>query len=193
MTRRKFTEPSVPAMRSMVVTMFLAVIVTFLSGCGGEQATDTSSGEADEQGTTEETAEETGTVSVGEPITVGDVQWTVTAVQQTDILISRFGTEEGHFLILDISFTNNSNQDIRLASPFLPLLDGEGHEFEPDVKRTFYNIEGEKNMFAGPVEPGATKEGRVIYTIPPDASGFKLQVGEAKFASSQTKYIDLGF
>ena len=131
--------------------------------------------------------------SIGDPVTLGSVQWTVTDAQQTDILVSRLGTEEGSFIYLDVTFSNNSNQDITLATPFLPLLDSQGRGYEADVELNFLHIEPERNMFAGHVEPGVTKEGRIIYAVAPDASGFRLQVGEGKFAASETEYIDLGF
>jgi hypothetical protein len=47
-------------------------------------------------------------------------------------------------------------------------------------------------MFVGKIEPGATKKGRVIFPIAPDSSSFKLRVGAARFASNETRDIDLG-
>jgi hypothetical protein len=71
-------------------------------------------------------------------------------------------------------------------------VDSEGREFEPDIEMNFFHLWGEENMFVGKVEPGTRKEGRVIFPIEPDSSGLKLRVGEAKFASNETRYIDLG-
>ena len=47
-------------------------------------------------------------------------------------------------------------------------------------------------MFAAHVRPGVTKEGKIIYSVEPDSSALQLQVGEARFASDETAYIDLG-
>jgi hypothetical protein len=125
-------------------------------------------------------------------VVVGDVAWAVTDVEESDILVSRLGTEEGHFVIVDLTFQNNSNQDITFATPFVTLVDGEGRKFEPDIEYNFTHIEPENNMFAAHVRPGETKEGKIIYSVEPESSGLQLQVGEARFASDETEYIDLG-
>jgi hypothetical protein len=47
-------------------------------------------------------------------------------------------------------------------------------------------------MFVGKVEPGATTEGMIIFPVESDSSGFKFRVGEAKFASNESRDIELG-
>jgi hypothetical protein len=200
--RKKFVGRGVSSVLGTVGMVFLVVVVGFIGGCGGEQDSGSPVDEAAEQedgavqksesGETE-SSEEPVAASIGEPITVGDVQWTVTDAEQTDVVISRFGSKQGNFVIVDVTFLNNSNQDITLATPFLPLLDSEGREFESDIEDSFFHVYAEENMFVDHVTPGTTKEGKIIFAVAPDASGFKLQVGEAKFASNETKYIDLGF
>ncbi len=186
-----------------VTAALLIAVAALAGGCGGEEEGSSSADEAAEQETeaveTESTEESTTTESeegsghsVGETVVVGDVAWAVTDVEESDILVSRLGSEEGHFVIVDLTFQNNSNQDITFATPFVTLVDGEGREFEPDIEYNFTHIEPENNMFAAHVRPGETKEGRIIYSIDPDSSGLQLQVGEARFASDETAYLDLG-
>ena len=189
-------------LRTATAALLIAV-VALAGGCGGGEDASSSTDEASEQETeaveTESTEESTTTGSeeasghsIGEPVVVGDVAWAVTDVEESDILVSRLGSEEGHFIIVDIIFQNNSNQDITFATPFVTLVDGEGREFEPDIEYNFNHIEPENNMFAAHVRPGVTKEGKIIYSVEPDSSGLQLQVGEARFASDETAYIDLG-
>ncbi len=200
MGRKKLTGRGIPSILRAVTVAFLVVLAVFLGGCGGEQDTSSSEDEVAEQSgadqqsesTTTESAEESA-ASIGEPVSVGDVQWTVTDAERSDILVSRFGTKEGDFVIVNVTFQNNSNQDITLATPLLPLVDSQGREFEADIEDNFFHVYAEENMFVDHVEPGAAKEGQVIFSVSPDASGFKLRVGEAKFASSETRDIDLGF
>ena len=190
------------ALRTAIAALLIAV-ATLAGGCGGGEEASSSADEAAEQETenveiesTEEStttgSEEGSGHSIGETVVVGDVAWAVTDVEESDILVSRLGSEEGHFVIVDLMFQNNSNQDITFATPFVTLVDGEGREFEPDIEYNFTHIEPENNMFAAHVRPGVTKEGRIIYSIEPDSSGLQLQVGEARFASDETAYIDLG-
>jgi hypothetical protein len=93
---------------------------------------------------------------------------------------------------MDINFSNNSNQDVSLATPFFALIDSEGSEFEPDIEYNFTFLYPEENMFVEPVGPGATKEGKLIFEVAPGSSGLRLQVGGARFASNETALIDLG-
>jgi uncharacterized protein DUF4352 len=189
------------ALRTATAALLIAVAAV-AGGCGGGEEASSSADEAAEQETeavetepTEESttgSEEGSGHSIGETVVVGDVAWAVTDVEESEILVSRLGSEEGHFVIVDLMFQNNSNQDITFATPFVTLVDGEGREFEPDIEYNFTHIEPENNMFAAHVRPGVTKEGRIIYSIEPDSSGLQLQVGEARFASDETAYIDLG-
>jgi hypothetical protein len=189
-------------LRTATAALLIAV-VALAGGCGGGEDASSSTDEAAEQETeaveTESTEESTTTGSeeasghsIGEPVVVGDVAWAVTDVEESDILVSRLGSEEGHFIIVDIIFQNNSNQDITFATPFVTLVDGEGREFEPNIEYNFNHVEPENNMFAAHVRPGVTKEGKIIYSVEPDSSGLQLQVGEARFASDETAYIGLG-
>ena len=173
--------------------MFLAVVAAFVGGCGGEEASNSPADEVDEQAEQETEPAEEPVASVGDTVSIGNVQWTVTDVLRSDILFSRLGLEEGDFVIVDVGFRNNSNQDVRLATPFVTLLDGQGREYEADIEHNFLHVYASENMFVDQVNPGASKEGKIIFSVnDPDASGFKLQVGEARFASGETAYIDLG-
>ena len=189
--------------RRTVTSALLIAVATLAGGCGGGEEASSTADEAAEQETeavvTESTEESTTTRSeegsghsIGEAVVVGDVAWAVTDVEESDILVSRLGSEEGNFVIVDLTFQNNSNQDITFATPFVTLVDGQGREFEPDIEYNFTHIEPENNMFAAHVRPGVTKEGKIIYSIEPESSGLQLQVGEARFASNETEYIDLG-
>jgi hypothetical protein len=189
--------------RRTVTSALLIAVAALAGGCGGGEEASSTADEAAEQETeavvtvsTEEStttrSEEGSGHSIGEAVVVGDVAWAVTDVEESDILVSRLGSEEGNFVIVDLTFQNNSNQDITFATPFVTLVDGQGREFEPDIEYNFTHIEPENNMFAAHVRPGVTKEGKIIYAVAPNSSGLQLQVGEARFASDQTAYIDLG-
>lgn len=196
--KRKKLIGGVPAVLVAAGVVFL-VVVALIGGCGGEQATSSSEDEAAKQDAAGQKSEpektesaEESAASIGEPVTIGNVQWIVTDVLHSDIVESRLGTEEGNFIIVDVTFRNNSNQDITLATPFLTLLDSEGHEIEADIKDNFIHVWASENMFVDHVQPGVTKEGKVIFRVDPGASGFKLRVGEGNFASKETRLIDLG-
>jgi hypothetical protein len=179
--------------------LFLVLLATFVGGCGGEDSNSQTEEAAEQDGAgqesteTTEAAETEAAASIGEPVTIGDVQWTVTDAERLDELLSIKGEyEPGNFVIMDVTFSNSSNQDVTLATPFFTLIDSKGREFEPDIGNNFTYLYPEENMFVEPVAPGSTKEGKLIFGVEPDSSGLRLQVGEARFASDETALIDLG-
>lgn len=183
--------------------VFLMLLAALVGGCGGEDSgsqTGSQTDKAAEQDVTGQGSESTGTeaaeesaASLGESVTVGDVQWTVTDAEKLDELLSLKGQyEQGSFISIDVTFSNNSNQDLALATPFFALIDSERREFEPNIGDNFTYLFPEENMFVDPVAPGETKEGKIIFEVAPDSSGFRLQVNGARFGSNETALIDVG-
>jgi ferric-dicitrate binding protein FerR (iron transport regulator) len=43
------------------------------------------------------------------------------------------------------------------------------------------------------VNPGVSREGEVIFTVAPDASGFTLETGDTDMFADGNAYVDLGF
>ncbi|MCA1730791.1 MAG: sulfatase-like hydrolase/transferase [Actinobacteria bacterium] len=134
------------------------------------------------------------TVEVGEPLTVGNVEWTVTSAHPADKLISSVdgGTKRGNFVVVDFQLKNNSNEGLNLNSKSLALLDGDGRKLEFDTD-TYLYIDRAKNLFRVEVYPGASQEGEVIFEVPPDTSQLQLQLGEATNPfSNESGYVNLG-
>jgi len=136
-------------------------------------------------------------VNIGQPVHVGEVTWTVTNARQVSEIrekgLGRFGeTKRGNFVIVDFNFTNNSSEAVTLDSASVALMDSSGNKSEADPD-TFGYIPANKDIFLENVNPGVTRAGEVIFTVAPDASGFKLQVGDTDMFSGKNGYVDLGF
>jgi len=84
--RKKLIGRGVHSILGAAGIAFLVFVAAFVGGCGGEEA---SSSSADDQGGAEQTTEsaEEPVASIGDTVTVGDVQWTVTGAEQEDELI----------------------------------------------------------------------------------------------------------
>ena len=137
-------------------------------------------------------------VAIGQPVTVGDVTWTVTNARQADQLRQEGApkgagkTEQGNFVIVDFDFTNNGNEPANLSTASLALLDSEGRESEPDSDKFLY-IPRDRNVFVlDRINPGVTQQGQVIFTVAPGASGFTLQLGDGRALSNDTGQVNLG-
>lgn len=138
---------------------------------------------------------ETPTAGIGQTLTVGEAEWVVQDASQTEVLQSQFGPagsdKQGNFVIVDFTFTNNTGEAVTLDPVNMTLLDAEGREFESDTD-TFEYVPVEKDIFLEQVNPGVSREGRIIFTVAPDASDFTLEVGGAGFLSSEKGRVNLG-
>jgi hypothetical protein len=141
--------------------------------------------------------EEAAAVAIGEPATAGDIQWTVTGAERVGELI-REGptpkltkTEQGSFVTVDFDFTNNGDSSASLSGNSLTLIDSEGRESRHKSDASAY-IPEERKVLLESVNPGITRQGRVIFEVPPDSSGFQLQLGDTRAFGNETS-VDLGF
>jgi len=134
------------------------------------------------------------TVEIGQPLTVGDVEWTVTNAYLANQLVSPIdsGTKQGNFVVVNFQFKNNSNEGLTLSSDSLALLDGNGRRFKFDTD-TYLYIEWSKALFRFEVAPGDSQQGQIIFKVAPDASQFQLQLGEEIPFTNKSGYINLGF
>lgn len=174
----------------LLLVVGLVSCIAIFGGFGGEAGQEAGSGSG-------ESGQGAPTVGIGEPVRVGDVSWTVTNASQANEIRQRgfgqFGdTKQGNFVIVDFNFTNNSNEAVTLDSASLALVDSNGNKSETDPD-TFGYVPPDKDIFMENVNPGVTRQGQVIFTVAPGASGFKLQVGDTDLFSDQNGNVDLGF
>lgn len=144
----------------------------------------------------DEPAEEP-TAGIGDVVEVADGIWLVTSAQQVPQLADQFGgirpPKQGNFVIVDFRFKNDANEAKTLHTAAMKLIDKEGRESDPDTD-SFGYIPQEKNVLLEQVNPGVTKEGQVIFSVSPDASGFRLQVRATNlFSLEEPKEVALGF
>lgn len=170
--------------------IIVIAIIGAIAGGGGEAPVqEQQAGEQAQEGQ-EEGGENT--VTIGQPLTVGETAWIVTNAEQTTQLTDELGdTETGNFVVVDFEFTNNSSEAVTLDSGMLTLIDSEGNENEVDTDRLFF-VPAERNIIFEQVNPGVTQQGTVIYTVAGGAAGFTLELAGGFFAS-EVGYVDLGF
>lgn len=190
----------------IVVLVVILAVIGGIVGEGGESDKETSTDSEAKEEEKKESAkkkegkkekEQAAAVAIGQPVTAGDIEWMVTDARQTDQLsqesFGQFGdTKQGNFIVVDVLFTNNGNEPSTLSPQSLNLLDSSDRESRPDTD-SFDYIPNERNIFLEQVNPGVTREGTVIFTVAPDASSFRLRVGDANLFSNQEAFVDLGF
>ena len=131
--------------------------------------------------------------SVGQTATVANVQWKVTDAYLTDQLTSTFGTQKrGRFVVVDFTFTNNRDEEVTLDPELHMILkDSQGREFGSDPDAWEF-VPTNLNIFLEPVNPGVSKDGRVVYQVPSDAKGFTLTLDDVEMMEDKTAVFDLG-
>src|SRR5215218_5731187 len=131
--------------------------------------------------------------SVGQKAKVGNVQWSVKDASLTDQLKSSFGTQKrGRFIVVDFTFTNNRDEEVTLDPELHMILkDSQGREFGSDPDAWEF---GPANLMIclEPVNPGLSKDGRVVYQVPPDANGFTLTLDDVELMEDKSAVFDLG-
>src|SRR5215217_879667 len=130
--------------------------------------------------------------SVGQTAQVANVQWRVSDAYLTNQLRGNFGTQKrGRFVVVNFTFTNNRNEEVTLDPEMhMVLKDRTGREFGTDVDSWEY-VPTNLDIFLEPVNPGISKNGRVIYQVPPDAWGFTLKLDDVEFWEEESAVFDL--
>src|SRR5215212_448933 len=130
--------------------------------------------------------------SVGQTAQVANVQWRVSDAYLTNQLRSNFGTQKrGRFVVVDFTFTNNRSEEVTLDPEMhMVLKDRTGREFGTDVDSWEF-MPTNLDIFLEPINPGISKNGRVIYQVPPDAWGFTLKLDDVEFWEDKSAVFDL--
>jgi Domain of unknown function (DUF4352)/zinc-ribbon domain len=137
-------------------------------------------------------------VAIGEPVTVGDVTWTitdarpVTQLRQSGVSKQFAKTEQGNYVIVDFDFINNGSESVTLDNESLALLDSQGNESKPSPDQYLYVPEN-RHIFLERINPGVTRQGEAIFEVAPGASGFQLQAGDTNPFTDENGYVNLGF
>jgi len=130
--------------------------------------------------------------SVGQTAQVANVQWRVSDAYLTNQLRSNFGTQKrGRFVVVNFTFTNNRSEEVTFDPELhMVLKDRRGREFGTDVDSWEY-VPTNLDIFLEPVNPGISKNGRVIYQVPADAWGFTLKLDDVEFWEEESAVFDL--
>jgi hypothetical protein len=136
---------------------------------------------------------------IDEKIELGDVAYTVTRARQTTKLADTCGgakysvgpPKTGNFVLVDFFLTNKSNERIRYRDVGLNLYDSKGRQYEPKDTGG-YLCEDKDIFFQMWVDPGTSPEAQVVYSVPPDASGFEFEIASGS-GHGEVARIKLGF
>jgi hypothetical protein len=175
----------------LLILFVLFVGCLAIIGSSGDDSKE--SGSSDKKGKAGEQ-----TVAIGQPLTVGDVTWTVqdarqaTQLTQPGISPKNAKTEQGNYVIVDFAFVNDGNEAVTLDNESLKLVDSQGRESGTRAELNTY-IPQEQRIFLERINPGVVEQGQAIFEVAPGSSGFRVLAGDARMFSNEQGYVDLGF
>lgn len=133
-------------------------------------------------------------VGLNEPLIIGSASWTVTGASREPLVQERDGVRERlDLVVLDVSFTNSSGEAVDMQDASLLLVDDAGNAFEPDGQMTgMHALDNAAVIFWYETPPGATRQGKAVFGIPPGTSGFRLEASDFGSFRPESGYVNLG-
>ncbi len=136
--------------------------------------------------------------AIDEPVTAGDLEWTVTnASLEHEVHSFTFPPEHvpGRYVTLEFTVENTSDRPVTLTGDAVTLFDEAGNEYRPEPDRNSIFIRPELNILFSEyslIRPGESKEGRANVEVLAEASGFTAFLGDTDPTTSEGEYVDLG-
>jgi hypothetical protein len=131
-------------------------------------------------------------VEVGKPLTVGDVEWTVTSARPAGTLTSSVdgGNEARELRRRGLPAQEQRHRGLELELEISSPFDGSGRKFEFDTDAYLY-IDPAKNLFRVEVSPGTSQEGDHLRGSPIPRS-FSFNSRRRRTFSDESGYVHLG-
>lgn len=121
---------------------------------------------------------------MGEPVTVGDGQWTITAATSHGATLTSDNqfqddlTTAGQFIRISATINNGGKEALSVSSP--KVVDSGGREFDATSDAYMWIEDGERCVYEN-LNPGLTKSCVWIYDLPADATGLALALTDGMF------------
>lgn len=131
---------------------------------------------------------------VGEAVQDGDIAFTAIDTTKAKTLGNQYTrkTAQGTFYIVTLKIENKGKETKTIDSSMLTLTDSQGRQFDRSIDgQTAKGLaEGKVDLFLQQVQPGLNVTGDIVFDIPKDATGLKLNVKGGYFGKE--KQIELG-
>ena len=153
----------------LVVFLFLIVIGSFGNSSDNQQSS--------------QTPDKGKSYNVGDLVIAGKTTWKVVIVKdlgETLVSDNQFIESKktsGKFIKVTFEVTNNDTSLQSVGN--LKIIDDKGREFTPSADVSYFIPNNESLFILDNINPGITKRYTVIFDIPKDAVGLKLQPGGA--------------
>lgn len=133
------------------------------------------------------------TYKVWDVVPTGKITYTVSDVKSTSTVWSAYSKKQasGIFKVITITVKNTGKEPLTVDSNLFKLIDDQWREFSSSVEwRTALTMQWEKDFFLTQAQPWLDISGKLVFDVPADAKGLKLQVS-GWFWSSNKNLINI--
>lgn len=148
-----------------ILVMVTLVLIIGLAGCtSGGTDSDTTTDTADKTTEAEKKDDAEKMGKVGEPLKIGDVEYTIKSTKETSTVGSEYFNQKakGVYILVDVKIKNNGNEALDIASSYFKLKLGD-KEFETDTSAEMY-LE-DKAMVFDSLNPDSTMKGTIVFDV----------------------------
>jgi Domain of unknown function (DUF4352) len=135
---------------------------------------------------------------IGDTVKAGDLEYTVLSVESKKVIKDPFGGEykpgAGQYLVLELRIKNNGKEKVTVDTALFKLKDKDGAEYSADPQAdTWINGKGGDMLgfFLKPLNPHATKEGKIVFDVPEKPEADFTFIGTGGFLSGDKAAITL--
>jgi len=168
----------------------IIVIIIIVKACSGGQPTPTPSPNSSTPQTS--TPQE---YNLNNEVKAGNISYVVSEVKKsTKIGTNEFlqKTTENEYLSIKVKVTNNDKEARTIDTNLFKLKDAEGKEYSAMGEADIY-VNTDNSFFLAQVNPGTSKSGYIVFEIPKNLKGLKLQVSSGLgWTGGQYQIINLG-
>ena len=136
--------------------------------------------------------------NVGQPVKVGDVQWTVTNPKVLGTTLNSTDgftppkTAQGGGKFIQVTYKVENLGKEQKTTTGADLEDSQGRQFKAITDGFSYQPENRRLDVLSNLNPNVSQEFDLIYEVPADASGFKARVGNLSAFNNKVELVNLG-
>lgn len=164
-----------------IALLVIMVIATMMSG--GDDATTTNTGASNGSNSSQQQAGQAeATATIGQPVSDGKFQFTVTGVETPGKSIGDVLPEEaqGTWIIVRVDVTNTGKEAGMLAAGAQTAFDSQGREFDAATVVTY---KGWDKAFVNDINPGNTVKGApLIFDVPEGTTLERIELHDSPFS-----------
>lgn len=180
-------------MKHKVISAFL-ILIFISSLSSGSNQNNTNNGQT-VNGIQNDTKAEEKTGKINETISVGNFSYIVQKAEQAQSVGNQYINHDasGVYEIISLTLRNNDKESRYADSNMFKLIDDQDRSFVVSTEATSaYSIanNNQYDLFLKQVNPGLEIDGVLIFDIPKDAKGLKLETSGG-FGSPEKAYIEL--